>query len=314
MNSEASGAPAMTEATHAAPTVHPPLAESGNAGGVAVLPTVAVLIVNFRTPILTQRAVQSALQDSVASEVIVVDNDCGDGSIEILKDTFGREPRVKIIHSKRNLGFGGGNNLAASYSQSELLFLLNSDAELRPGSLETLTRVWRTIPNPGILAPTVFVTATGTLQADATGVFPTATRTLLQSSKRPPDATHPDFVSGCALMISSDTFNAIGGFDEDIFMYFEDVLMCWKVRKMGLTVTVCPHAAVDHQGGGSAKSGFSTKRNYHSAQDLFLIKIGDPVWVRLAVKCLRWPVYVARIVITNIHSHFAQSTHSAKYS
>lgn len=267
------------------------------------LPTIAVLVVNFRTPVLTEKAVQSALCESVTSEVIVVDNDSGDGSSQLLEDAFKNEPRVSIISSKRNLGFGAGNNMAAKCTNAELLFLLNSDAEIRRGSLETLAGKWTKTPNAGILAPTIFVAATGDVQTDATGVFPTAKRIILQTSKRIPHRTEPDFVSGCALLISSQIFKIIGGFDEDIFMYFEDVLLSWQVRKMGLRVTVCPDAAVDHRGGASYRSGLAQKRDYYRAQDLFLEKIGDPAWTRMAVKFLRWPIYAFRALGRNIKFH-----------
>ena len=87
----------------------------------------------------------------------------------------------------------------------------------------------------------------------------TTCRIILQTSKADPNPINADFVSGCALMIGRKTFHDFGGFDSEIFMYFEDVLLCCHVRKLGLHIERCLRAAVDHLA-GSAVAPPTTRR------------------------------------------------------
>src|SRR5689334_13264187 len=114
---------------------------------------VSVLIVNFRTAELTGKAVESSLAQPEAEEVIVVDNASGDESVPYLRARFGDEPRVKIVESAENVGFGRANNLAEKEASQLFLFLLNSDAEFHEACLAKLLAHWPTLDRPGILAP-----------------------------------------------------------------------------------------------------------------------------------------------------------------
>ena len=267
--------------------------EESTAGAVATM-TVSVLIVNFCTLELTIEAVESALKEPEAVQVVVVDNGSADGSGLALFERYRACSRVLVICSPNNLGFGGGNNLAAEAATEPIFFLLNSDATFRAGCLKQLCSRLAENDDIGVLAPSVYVTSTGRLQRDSFGVFPTAFRILSQATKAKSDQTHPDFVSACALMIRRETFWSVGGFDTDIFMYFEDVLLCWAIRKTGLLVERHAPAAVDHRGGKSYRSERELKRDYFDAQRVFLQKINEPILTRLAVASLQWPMFRIR--------------------
>ncbi len=251
--------------------------------------SVSVLIVNFRTPELTAAAVQSALDEPETAEVVVVDNASGDASVSELRERFEGEPRVRLIASPENLGFGRANNLAEQGCTSEFVFLLNSDATLHPGSLRVLIARWNTLDRPGILAPAVYLPDGKTLQADAIGPFPTVKRLITRETKQYGNSLTPDWVSGCAALMLREDYEAVGGFDPDIFMYYEDVLLCHAIRKLGKGVFRCLEAGVTHLGGGSIESRWNRKAVYYSAQDIMLRKIGEPWWAIAIVKLLRWP-------------------------
>ena len=91
---------------------------------------VSVIIVNYNTKELTKQAIQSVFDrtEGVEYEIIVVDNDSKDGSVEELKKIF--QNKITIIESKENLGFGRANNLGIKQSKGKYVFLLNSDTEL----------------------------------------------------------------------------------------------------------------------------------------------------------------------------------------
>jgi GT2 family glycosyltransferase len=249
---------------------------------------VSVIIVNYRTPALTVAAVQSALQQHECAEVIVVDNASGDESMVTLRKEV-TDFRVKLIESRANLGFGRANNLAAEQASEEFLFLLNSDARFHPGCLGTLLNCWQDLVNPGILAPAVYLPDGQNLQADAIGPFPTVSRLITRKTKQYGTSLTPDWVSGCAMLIRRDDFLAVGGFDPDIFMYYEDVLLCHAIRKRGLEVARCLEAGVTHDGGASIESRLSRKAIYYEAQDVMLKKLGEASIGIFIVKLLRWP-------------------------
>ena len=254
---------------------------------------VSVIIVNYRTPALTVSAARSALEQPEALEIIVVDNGSGDHSSSALHSQFDAEPRVTIVDSDRNVGFGRGNNIGVAAATHALVFLLNSDATFSSGCLASLVDAWGKLPRPGVLAPAVYRGDSEELQDDAIGPFPTSRRILTQRTKRYGTSLSPDWVSGCAMLLSREAFLAVGGFDPDFFMYFEDVLLCWRMRELGLTVDRHLDAGVHHLGGMSYGTSLRKKRDYYAAQDLLLCKMGEPSLGRALVKTVRWPYYVA---------------------
>ena len=91
---------------------------------------VSIIIVNYNTKDLTKKAIQAVFDktEGVEYEIIVVDNDSKDGSVEELKKTF--QDKIIIIEPKENLGFGRANNLGIKQANGKYVFLLNSDTEL----------------------------------------------------------------------------------------------------------------------------------------------------------------------------------------
>jgi GT2 family glycosyltransferase len=247
----------------------------------------AIVIVNFRTPLFTIEAVRSALLDSECTEVIIVENGSGDDSEAQIRAAFRSEPRVRIVVSSVNLGFGGGNNLGVRETEASLLFFLNSDATLTTGALATLISERQRIDTPAIVAPEIVDHDGGGVQRGSVGTFPTALRLLTQKTKTEPMSDDPDWVTGCAMLIDRSLFQQAGGFDPDLFMYFEDILLCRRVRDLGGFVRVCRSARVRHRGGQSYSSEKSKKIDYYQAQDTYLRKVGTPAPLRAAVRSLR---------------------------
>ena len=115
----------------------------------------AVVIVNFRTKELSRAAVSSVLTEPEADEIIVVDNASGDGSTEYLRAAF-EDPRVRILQSDTNPGFGPAVNRATAQCHAPFLFILNSDATLVAGSLGRLIRTLLAHSTAGVVAPAVY--------------------------------------------------------------------------------------------------------------------------------------------------------------
>ncbi len=251
---------------------------------------VAVVVVSYRTKELTGHAVASVLPEPEVEEVVVVDNASGDGSVEHLRTSFD-DPRVRVVASDHNRGFGPAVNLAAAECGAPLLFVLNSDAILLPGSLGRLVAVLEADGTVGVVAPAVYEPDGQTLQPRAYGRLPTRGDIILGNGwarARPDDArlaTAPGWVSGVAMLLRLADFLALGGFDESFPMYLEDVDLCRRLRETGKSVRREPSAAVLHHGGRSWQSGREQRARFHASKLRYYQKLGAGRlalgWVRL---------------------------------
>src|SRR3990167_6693466 len=100
----------------------------------------SIIIINYKTKSVTADCLRSVKKstDKLKKEVIVVDNDSGDGSGEFLKKKF---PWVKVYESGGNLGFAGGNNFGFRRSSGKYIWLLNSDTILQSSTISTLMKM-----------------------------------------------------------------------------------------------------------------------------------------------------------------------------
>lgn len=209
----------------------------------------AVVIVNYRTMDLTLQAVQSVISEPGVQEIVIVDNS-GDGSADLLRSSI-KDARAVIVEAPVNLGFGQGVNLGARHSMSPLLFALNSDALVLPGSLLRLRETLLNRDSVAVVAPAVYRNDEPELQPGAYGVFPTLKTVLLRTNRNPPETVWPDWVSGVAFMIRRHDFESVGGFDPEFHMYLEDVDLCRRIRATGKVVRRELSAGVLHVGGQS---------------------------------------------------------------
>lgn len=235
--------------------------------------TVSGLIVNYRTKELTLAAVESLLDEPELEEVIVVDNDSSDASVQYLRDELPPD-RVKVVENDRNVGFGRGVNIAARESKGSSLFILNSDAVLQRGGLGPLVRRLDAEQNLAVVAPWV-LNSEGSVQVDSHGVEPSFRAMLLRTNRRPPDRLRPDWVSGVAMLVRREAFEQVGGFDPEFHMYLEDVDLCRRLRSQGWDIGREPASRVIHASGGSSRSE-DRERLYHDSLLLFLRKTGTP--------------------------------------
>jgi len=240
----------------------------------------AVVIVNYRTKALTSEAVASALGETEVKEVVVVDNASGDDSADYLRRAH-VDPRLQVLQSEWNRGFGPAVNFgAAAACHSPLLLILNSDATLVPGSLGTLARALMQDETMGVIAPAVYESDGQSLQPVAYGRLPKRRDILLGNGWARPglrhgrDAASPGWVSGVAMLLRRADFLAIGGFDEGFSMYFEDIDLCRRIREAGKSVRREPSAGVVHRGGKSWHSRRDQKRRFHESKLRYFRKLG----------------------------------------
>ena len=234
---------------------------------------VAVIVVNFNTGAETVGCVASALHDlgAVPSEVVVVDNASSDGSAQML----GGDSSITLIANDTNRGFGAAVNQAAKVTAAPLLWILNPDCRVRPGTYRALLDTLERHSECAIAAPQL-LNADGSVQASARGepdawtglfgrhglltkFFPasSAARRNLPAADLVAsgvDSAEVPWVMGAAMLVRREPFERVGRFDERYFLYWEDADLCRRLRLAGCTTRYVPRARVQHPGGTSAKT------------------------------------------------------------
>jgi hypothetical protein len=218
-------------------------------------------------------------------ELIVVDNNSGDGSVEAIRREF---PAVKLVAQTENRGFAGGVNPGIQVATQPLILLLNTDAQTSRDSIEEAAQYMARLPEVGILGPQI-LSPQGNPQSSAwrdpslkwmalRAVGLSKLKTLnfeRYHEKTFTEATAVDCVSGCAMMLRRELLDELGGFDEDYFMYFEETDFCVRARRRGKQVHHAPVGEFLHEEGGTSKTvRLRTFLDFRRSQILFHRKHG----------------------------------------
>ncbi|CUH64610.1 N-acetylglucosaminyl-diphospho-decaprenol L-rhamnosyltransferase [Thalassovita gelatinovora] len=237
-------------------------------------PRLLTVILNFRTPDMTLQAVAAALRamDGIEGEIVVVDNDSGDGSFENLHNQsvsngWTKDGRVRVLQSGRNGGFGAGNNYGIQTgfrdgSRPDYVYVLNSDAFPAPDAIQRLLDYLQTHPETGFAGSyihgpdgdphlTTFRFPSIASEFEAAIRFGPVSR-ILAKKRVPieiPDSTQPvDWLAGASLMMRRDVLDQIGLFDETFFLYFEETDLCLRARRAGYQTVFVRDSDVAHIG------------------------------------------------------------------
>lgn len=233
----------------------------------------SVIIVNYNVKDILKDALDSLAEEarSLSIEVVVVDNQSTDGSIEMLAN-YASNTRLdlKYVASQKNLGFVGGSNLGADLSCGKYLIFLNPDTVVKPGSIKLLTNFLDANPNVGVVGPRI-VYGDGTLQLSHSPI-PTVSgevlkvfnfkriflKLLLKDRDKSVSCKYREqqnvgWVSGACLLIPRTLFRQLDSFDKNIFMYAEDADLCIRVHKLGYKVVYYPNAEIIHFAGKSSQ-------------------------------------------------------------
>lgn len=253
----------------------------------------SIIIINYKTINLTLDCVESIFAHCPGGnfEIIVLDNNSQDGSVAKLQNTFGNT--IKVVANESNLGFAGANNIGANLARGKYLFFLNSDTKFTDNILPIIKTTFENHPDFSILGPQVLLADTKA-QAGAYGHFPTLLTLLSRQTKKnwkkniQPDLWQSDWLSGAALVIQKEKFQEIGGWDENFFLYFEDVDLCLRTQKTGGKIGICPGINIIHYGGSSLEANQQRKAYYYQSQNYFFRQHYGLISATL-MRLIRWP-------------------------
>ncbi|MBZ0203354.1 MAG: glycosyltransferase [Ignavibacteria bacterium] len=254
---------------------------------------ISVIIVNYNVKELLEQCINSVLTASknLDVEIIVVDNNSYDGSVEYIKSKFPLLDELKIIDSPDNLGFAKANNLGVKAATGRYLLILNPDTVLQEDTLEKTLRFYESDVKIGALTCKLIL-PNGKLDLACRRSFPSpsvAIYRILGLSRLFPKSRifgkynltyldenqtyEVDAIVGAFMFIKKDIFDNVNGFDEDYFMYGEDLDLCFRINKAGYKIMYYPETSIIHYKGESTKrSSLSYVNNFYGAMQIFVRK------------------------------------------
>ncbi|MBV5317434.1 MAG: glycosyltransferase family 2 protein [Desulfobulbaceae bacterium] len=228
-------------------------------------PTISAIIVNYNAGPLLRDCIDSLLNCPLDIDIIVVDNNSSDGSL----DGLAALPQVRIIRNSANMGFAAACNIGALLSSAPFLLFLNPDCCFRAGSVHTLLAALQA-DSQAAIAGGLLLNEDGTEQGGGRRAVPTPWRSLVRALRlhrfahrwpklffdfhlhRQPLPAHPievEAISGACMLVNREAVAEVGWWDDDYFLHCEDLDWCMRFRQKGWKILFVPDARIIHTRG-----------------------------------------------------------------
>jgi GT2 family glycosyltransferase len=282
----------------------------------------SVIIVNYNVKYFLEHCLLSVLRacDGIDAEVIVVDNLSKDGSVEMVKEKF---PSVKLIDNKENVGFARGNNQAVAIAKGQYILYLNPDTIVPEDCFHKCLDYMNTHPEAGALGCRL-IDGKGQFLPESKRGFPSAKvaffkisgfSSIFKKSKffnkyhlgyLPEfDINEVDVLVGCFMFCRKSVIDEVGSFDEEYFMYGEDIDLSYKISKGGFKNIYFPETTVIHYKGESTKKGsLNYVKMFYQAMIIFAKKHFKSSQKGMYVLLIQFAIYLRAILafVTNLFS------------
>jgi N-acetylglucosaminyl-diphospho-decaprenol L-rhamnosyltransferase len=254
----------------------------------------SVIIVSYNVKFFLEQCLSSlkkaiegnSLTDGF-TEVFIVDNASADGSLDFLVPLF---PSFHFIQNKENKGFATANNLALLRSTGEFVLFLNPDTIIAEDSLDICVAFFRSVPGAGAVGLHM-IDGTGNYLKESKRGFPDPWASFFKMSglarlfprskffsayymghleEGKPGAV--EVLSGAFMMVRKTILDKAGGFDEQFFMYAEDIDLSFRIRQAGHQNYYLPQTTIIHFKGESTKKDFQQVKIFYAAMELFMKK------------------------------------------
>lgn len=237
----------------------------------------SIVTLNYQKKELTLACLESLYQQFAKEftenkmELLIVDNDSQDDSVQVLREAIKKNKytNINVIANPTNAGFGTGCNVGAASAKGDLILFLNNDTEVKDAGIYAMAQYLHEHHEIAILGGQLRNTD-GSLQPSS-GNFYTLWYALLLLfggqkfgllDRSPKTIQQVDWVKGALLLIRRATFQELGGFDEKIFMYTEDMELCYRAHMAGKKIYFYPEVTIIHKEHGSANRKFAIVHIY----------------------------------------------------
>lgn len=232
-------------------------------------PSVAIVILNWNGKHHLEQFLPSVLSTRYPNyKIIVADNGSTDDSIDYLKKNY---PQIELVILDQNYGFARGYNEALKQVSADYYMLLNSDVEVQSNWLQPMVDVLQKEEDAVACQPKILGFKNKNLFEYAGGAggwldsfgYPFARGRIFdicEEDKGQFDETEEVFwASGAAMLIKSEIYHQLKGFDEYFFAHQEEIDLCWRIHLAGYRIFCCPQSVIYHVGGGTLPRGNSRK-------------------------------------------------------
>ena len=230
-------------------------------------PKVSIIIVNYNGKELLQKCLDSLLKVNYDNfEIILVDNNSTDGSVEFITKNY---PSLIIIKLDSNKGFAEPNNVAAKISKGKYLLFLNNDTVVTPNFISEMVKVME-IDKKIAICQSLLLKPDGSV--DSSGDFIDHLGVVYNSKTKIDEIREVSSARGASMLVRSDIFEKLDGFDQKFFVTFEDVDLCWRSWILGYRVLIIPASIVYHEGGITIKK-IKSEIAFHGFKNQLAMKI-----------------------------------------
>ncbi|WP_396160404.1 glycosyltransferase family 2 protein [Flavobacterium sp.] len=254
----------------------------------------SVIILNYNVRYFLEqcvRSVQKALEN-IDAEIIVVDNNSTDASCEMMKQLF---PQITLIENKENLGFPKGNNIAVQQAKGEYICILNPDTVVAEDTFEKILNFKFQIPNSqlGIIGCKL-IDGTGNFLPESKRGLPTPYVAITKifglykisnffgkyyaQHLSENQSGKVDVLVGAFMMMKRDLYLKVGGFDENCFMYSDDIDLSYMIQKLGMENFYFHETSLIHYKGESTVRDEKYLERFRDAMQFFYKKHFKKSW------------------------------------
>ncbi|KGO92990.1 glycosyltransferase family 2 protein [Flavobacterium subsaxonicum] len=260
---------------------------------------IAVILIHYNSGTLTQNCIQSIVSSTSATcnyQIIVIDNNSEYADYVQLKNWCDAQslPNLQLVRSRINTGFGGGNMLGVQYANARYLAVVNNDTVLKTDCLTILKSALEQDSTMGLVGGQsfkgndAFLTSMDHFASPAREILGRKFLETINSKRYPKrkklydQPVKVDFVSGSFMLIRSADFNAIGGFDTNIFLYYEETDLCKRLKAYGKNAYLIPAAQFIHYHGASTQKSIAIKKELKISL-LYVLRKHYGIFGRLSV-------------------------------
>lgn len=280
----------------------------------------SIIIVNYCTYDLTKQTINSVLDTvkNIDYEIIVVDNDSTDNSLNKLIKDFKKSSNVLFIANSSNDGFAVANNIGFKKSKGDYILLLNSDVVVKDDAINSSLNYIKKNTSVGAVGCKVSL-PDGSLDKACRRSFPTpevsfyrmtGLSKLFPNSKRfnqynlsylDDNGVYPvDCIVGAFMLIRGDIYKSCDGLDESYFMYGEDIDLCYNIKEAGFDIIYYGKAEIIHYKGSSGKNK-KLLYEFHNSMAIFYDKHYKKVYNPLINSIMYlgiWGLYYLKLLLS----------------
>ena len=285
---------------------------------------VTIIILSFNTKDLTLKCIASISKyEPQVNKIIIVDNNSTDGSAELLTSLTKKNKNLTLVKLKENKGFAAGNNVGIKKVKTKYILVLNSDTEFKRPILRNMLKMLDEDEKIGAVScklvyPDGRVQATGGYFPTLPSVFswmtiqdlplvdniikpfhPLREKSIFRSDSFYQKDQDLDWLTGAFFLIRQEIVKKIGLFDENYFMYTEDVDYCYRIKEAGWKIKYFPEFEIVHHGGSSSTKEFSTLSEFEGIKKFYkkFYPKSHFFWLRVFLKTgALWRILVFGII------------------